>query len=303
MEGGAMESNPYSCSVYGHIWQKGVCDRCGKTRQSVSDRCTSESNAAEELPRAIPEFSLRPRWPLEPPKREPPLLQPLKPESNLESKSPLESQFPQPFFLSSAFSHRFPLIGHGHQWDGCICRRCAETRSEGHVLDGCTCNLCGDVFHKLSGCTCTRCRTTIHRWEGCTCVNCGAHRDQDHEWVSRTEFTKCICPYNGYMNTDRTNTCTWCQGVGSRLETIVKCEKCGKIRERSTFETETKEPTNKCWACGGTGKVICFKCGGTGSLKTITPGMYQTTTMTTPCYFCGRTGRRPCDECHGSGHR
>ena len=41
----------------------------------------------------------------------------------------------------------------GHEWDGCKCRRCGETRD------------------------------AEHGWDGCKCRHCGEIRDEGHQWV------------------------------------------------------------------------------------------------------------------------
>ena len=35
----------------------------------------------------------------------------------------------------------------GHDWDGCKCERCGQTRDEAHDWDGCTCRKCGLEQH------------------------------------------------------------------------------------------------------------------------------------------------------------
>ena len=47
---------------------------------------------------------------------------------------------------------------HVHDWDGCKCQTCGETRDTGHDWDGCICKACGKENHD---------------WDGCVCKNCG----------------------------------------------------------------------------------------------------------------------------------
>ena len=32
-----------------------------------------------------------------------------------------------------------------HNWNGCMCKDCGETRNEGHTWNGCKCKVCGYV--------------------------------------------------------------------------------------------------------------------------------------------------------------
>ena len=34
-----------------------------------------------------------------------------------------------------------------HDWDGCKCKRCGDTRNEQHDWDGCKCKRCGKIEH------------------------------------------------------------------------------------------------------------------------------------------------------------
>ena len=78
----------------------------------------------------------------------------------------------------------------GHQWTGCRCERCGETRDQDHDWDGCRCERCGlvrDERHawELVNCrqTCRRCGRhglVSHDWQGCVCRGCGA---TNHAWV------------------------------------------------------------------------------------------------------------------------
>jgi hypothetical protein len=85
-----------------------------------------------------------------------------------------------------------------HDWDGCTCRKCGESRGgvdeSGHAWDGCVCTKCGRKrpvehdSHAWDGCVCTKCGETKpievegHAWQGCVCQRCGAKRDDQHAW-------------------------------------------------------------------------------------------------------------------------
>lgn len=77
----------------------------------------------------------------------------------------------------------------GHDWDGCVCRRCGAKRDEAHDWDGCKCRRCWktrDEGHDWDICICRRCRKKrdeAHDWNGCKCRHCGETRDEGHQWV------------------------------------------------------------------------------------------------------------------------
>ena len=48
----------------------------------------------------------------------------------------------------------------GHEWDGCKCRRCGETRDAEHGWDGCKCRHCGEI------------RDEGHQWVVEVCEQC-----------------------------------------------------------------------------------------------------------------------------------
>jgi hypothetical protein len=56
-----------------------------------------------------------------------------------------------------------------HDWNGCKCTICSETRDEQHSWNGCKCTVCGKV------------RNEQHIWNGCKCVICG--KEKEHDWV------------------------------------------------------------------------------------------------------------------------
>jgi len=72
----------------------------------------------------------------------------------------------------------------GHQWNGCKCKRCGETRDVEHnyiaVNGKCIekCSICGkqcSIEHKWNGCKCEICGDEKHHWDKKkgVCVNCG----------------------------------------------------------------------------------------------------------------------------------
>jgi hypothetical protein len=97
----------------------------------------------------------------------------------------------------------------GHDWDGCVCRRCnpeAEVnfaplrlqsgwRNRGHDLDGCFCR---------------RCRLDVHDWDGCVCRRCEATRAQEHDRRG-TACARCGAAVEG----TREVACAFCGGTGT----------------------------------------------------------------------------------------
>jgi hypothetical protein len=81
-----------------------------------------------------------------------------------------------------------PCLFH-HQWDGCTCHRCGQTRDAEHSWNGCLCARCGlkrNQEHDWEVIDChRRCRRCgwrgdeSHAFEGCVCRHCGAVR---HAW-------------------------------------------------------------------------------------------------------------------------
>ena len=75
-----------------------------------------------------------------------------------------------------------------HNWNGCMCKDCGETRNEGHTWNGCKCTVCGrtrNEGHTWDGCKCKVCGKTRdkgHIWDGCKCTVCGKTRDEGHIW-------------------------------------------------------------------------------------------------------------------------
>ena len=79
-----------------------------------------------------------------------------------------------------------------HEWQGCKCRTCGQTRQEGHdwTTDCERCSTCGKtrVNHDWSeDCEkCANCRVTrpgSHPWNGCVCTTCNKKRDDGHDWA------------------------------------------------------------------------------------------------------------------------
>lgn len=82
----------------------------------------------------------------------------------------------------------------------------------GHDYDGCICRRCGKAHHHLNGCTCTKCGATIHT-NSCICSRCGAG---SHEWGEPS-------PYLYYNDPDPAA----CGGTTSG--TIRRCVRCGEV--------------------------------------------------------------------------
>ena len=91
-------------------------------------------------------------------------------------------------------------------------------------------------------------------------------KEDDHEWNTSFIFEKCVCPYNGSWNFDRTDLCTLCQGKGFVPKNILKCEKCGLELKEDGMDQDTS--LNKCPYCLGTGNMTCISCSGSGSIST-----------------------------------
>lgn len=83
-----------------------------------------------------------------------------------------------------------------HEWKGCKCARCGETRDEEHSWDGCKCTKCRrtrDEEHSWDGCKCTKCgkvRDTGHKIENYKCQKCGRTMPHSHQW---SDFLCSIC--------------------------------------------------------------------------------------------------------------
>lgn len=60
-----------------------------------------------------------------------------------------------------------------HDWNGCRCSKCEQTRDEQHDWSGCKCSKCGHPRDK---------QYEPHDWSGCKCSKCGQTRDEQHEW-------------------------------------------------------------------------------------------------------------------------
>ena len=62
---------------------------------------------------------------------------------------------------------------HVHDWNGCKCQSCGETRDTGHDWNGCKCIICGKI------------RDTGHDWNGCVCKICGKLNEKlnEIEWL------------------------------------------------------------------------------------------------------------------------
>lgn len=84
-----------------------------------------------------------------------------------------------------------------HDWQGCKCRTCGNTR---HVWNGCKCATCGairDSDHDWQA-DCERCsqcsqtRANAHSWRRrCKCVTCGKTGLDGHQWDKDTLYRKC----------------------------------------------------------------------------------------------------------------
>jgi len=131
----------------------------------------------------------------------------------------------------------------GHQWNGCKCERCGETRDEGHkwsLLDGfCIekCSICGKeriIKHMWDGCKCKHCgkiRDEQHVWDGCRCDRCGKIRDTDHNFIpiDGKNVEKCtICgkerKIEGTKKPNQTEN-----EESYQTTAIIKCKNCNNV--------------------------------------------------------------------------
>ena len=125
---------------------------------------------------------------------------------------------------------RIKCLFGNHNWNGCMCKDCRETRNEGHTWNGCKCIVCGRI------------RNEGHNWDGCKCKNCGGTRDKDHIWDG------CKCTVCGmtrdlghiYSETYEVREVRTYDSAGrSAPESIVgyhQCKVCGHIEEVYVIE-------------------------------------------------------------------
>lgn len=156
-----------------------------------------------------------------------------------------------------------------HEWNGCTCTACGETRNEQHDLkqDCMKCSICGKIVvtsrHDWSkDCEiCSKCgktREDRHIWDGCKCTQCEKTRDEQHNWEDNCE--KCsVCGSTRYEQHE------W-DGC--------KCIKCGEIRDE-----QHEWDGCKCLKCSAINsekhdwnKEECLKCGCLNIEKIIVTG-------------------------------
>jgi len=87
--------------------------------------------------------------------------------------------FAGPKFLSTRFGKGFDMTWRcvvKHDWDGCLCRRCGNTRDRHHDWEHCHCRRCNlnrHGHHKWEGCRCAFCGRERHKWNSGVCTKCG----------------------------------------------------------------------------------------------------------------------------------
>lgn len=189
---------------WGHTWQKGVCEVCKKTRQSVSGPCGPAFDTAPQI-----------------------------------SNQDRIAQAIRGIGLGPSIRHIWSrcictMCGEtrdeGHSWDGCICSRCGTTR---HEWRGCTCTACGahrDQEHEWSYSTdfkkCTKCgkireRNTVEYSKPATkCWVCGGTGKMTCITCGGSGTTTITTP-GLYQTTTMRSTCAACVGRGRRT-----CEEC-----------------------------------------------------------------------------
>ena len=124
-----------------------------------------------------------------------------------------------------------------HDWKGCVCGRCGQSRNTDHTWTGCVCSDCGqhrDAGHDwetLADCgrKCHRCgqrASAVHDLDGCVCRVCGG---SFHLWKAGTcERCGCICDHP-----ETTNQIEGDLGEETIYAAVVKvCAICGKKLEQ-----------------------------------------------------------------------
>lgn len=149
----------------------------------------------------------------------------------------------------------------GHNWNGCKCQRCGETRDEGHRWNGCICNRCGkqrDEGHDWDRCS-GRCRIcgktcpTEHKWNGCKCTLCGGTRDEEHDWdrcAGKCRICGKTCPAEHKWNGCKCTLCGKTRNEGHNWDGC-KCIICGRTRDEDHDWSESStKGLMKCARCG-----------------------------------------------------
>ena len=119
-----------------------------------------------------------------------------------------------------------------HNWVGCMCKDCKETRSEGHTWEGCKCKVCGSIRnegHIWEGCKCKVCGRTRdegHTWDGCKCKVCGKTRDEGHIYGETYEVRE----VRSYDSAGRS--------VPESTVGYHECIVCGHVEEVYVFEPD-----------------------------------------------------------------
>lgn len=109
----------------------------------------------------------------------------------------------------------------GHDWDGCVCRRCGRKRDKDHDWDGCVCRRCGEK------------RDKDHDWNNCICRRCGKKKcesDPNHEWeflVKEEKQCSMQSSHGGGQHLDPCYgvDCQFCDAGG--YEDVYVCKNCG----------------------------------------------------------------------------
>ena len=76
-----------------------------------------------------------------------------------------------------------------HDWDGCKCKICGETKSikeSGHDWNGCKCIKCDqirDEQHSVIHCKCQICLEVMHNWVNGKCSNCSQFHKDSEGWT------------------------------------------------------------------------------------------------------------------------
>lgn len=132
---------------------------------------------------------------------------------------------------------------YGHDWDGCKCRMCGQTRNEQHKRVGCKCARCGyslPEWHDWGGCKCRRCgavRNQEHDWSnGVFCTRCKAVQPHEHQWGFHSEERRCPdrCSVKIPPFVDEETRDAFCPGPedcsNASTYTYERCSVCGETR-------------------------------------------------------------------------
>ncbi|MFZ4456308.1 MAG: hypothetical protein ACOYOT_08820 [Bacteroidales bacterium] len=130
------------------------------------------------------------------------------------------------------------ILGY-HNWDGCKCTKCGQTRDEQHELSK-DCEKCS---------VCEKSILNRHKWDGCKCSICGKTRDEQHTLSNKfcNKCTKCNKLIKDNLNTSFVFGGVLLNELHDWNKDCEKCSKCGISRDE---QHDWSEDCEKCSKCG-----------------------------------------------------